>query len=536
MLWDEHPAEMAEALARHDVLLREAIESSGGFVFKTVGDAFYAAFATALDGVGAAVAAQRAIGAEPWPVATPIRVRIALHSGTCEERDRDYFGSVLNRAARLEAVAHGGQTIMSAVTAGLVGDTLPDGVTLGDLGEHRLKDLGRPERVFQISAPGLEDQFAPLRSLTNPQLLHNLPQQVSSFVGRERELAEIRKLLDKSRLVTLTGPGGSGKTRLALQVAAELLDGSGDGVWLADLAPLAEAELVATTVAGVLGVREDAGRPMLATLVDAIRDRDLLVVLDNCEHVIDTAAKLADAVLRACPGVELLATSREPLGISGEHAYRVPSLSLPPANETDPETLGGSEAVLLLVERAAQHTPGYTLEPSDAPIAARVCRRLDGIPLAIELAAARLRTLSIDDLDRRLDQRFRLLTGGSAPPSPANRPSKRRSTGPGTCSHPPSRPSSRASPCSPADGTSTLPRRSHPAATSPTSRSSITSARSSTRASSKPTTPPGPSATDSSRPCVNTPIPSSPNAERSRRSGPHIATTTSTSPRPRRHN
>lgn len=410
--WDAHPAEMAVALGRHDRLLRAVIESWDGFVFKTVGDAFCVAFTDAAQAVAAAVEVQRAARTERWPEVTPIRVRMAVHSGACEERDGDYFGPPVNRVARLEATAHGGQIVVSGTTAGLVADRLTEGVALRDLGEHRLKDLGRPERVFQVCGSGLEDEFPPLRSLDNPQLLHNLPLQVSSFVGRHAELTEIRKLLTRSRLVTLTGPGGAGKTRLALHAAAELLDGSGDGVWLIELAPLDHPDLVGSTVASVLRVREEAGRPILETLVDALGSQRLLIIFDNCEHVIDAVAKLADAFLGFCPGVMLLATSRESLGISGEQVYRVSSLSLPLGNETDPELLSASEAVRLLVERATQHTPGFALDPSKALVTARVCRRLDGIPLAIELAAARLRTLSIDDLDQRLDQRFRLLTGG----------------------------------------------------------------------------------------------------------------------------
>ncbi len=417
-MWDAHPADMQVALARHDVLLREAIEAANGYVFKTVGDAFCAAFATAADALEAAVAAQRAIGAAPWPSSTPIRVRMGLHSGTCEERDGDYFGSVVNRAARLEAIAHGGQTVLSGVTADLVRDSLPDGVALVDLGGHRLKDLGRPERVFQVCAPGLEGEFAPLRSLDNPALLHNLPAQVSTFVGRAREVAELRELVDASRLVTVTGAGGAGKTRLALQVAADLLDGSGDGVWFVDLAPLADPDLVAATIASVLGVREQSGRPLLETLLDALADQHCLLILDNCEHVIEAVAKTAHAILNACPHVHLLATSREPLGIGGEQTYGVPPMALPDVDADAFDLLARSEAVRLFVERAAQHKPGFELDTENAAGVAVLCRRLDGMPLAIELAAARVRSLSVGELTRRLDQRFRILTGGTrtAPP------------------------------------------------------------------------------------------------------------------------
>jgi len=410
--WEAHPLEMKVALARHDEMMRTAIEGTGGYVFKTVGDAFCAAFQDAPTGLATAVGIQRSLDAEPWPSVTPIRVRMALHSGECEERGGDYFGPVVNRAARLEAVAHGGQLVISHLTSQLVYERIPPEVTLRDLGEHRLKDLGRAEHVFQVCIPGLVSDFAPLRSLDNPRLQHNLSEQVSSFVGRDREVAEVRDLLGAARLVTLAGPGGVGKTRLALQSAAESLDGSGDGVWFVDLAPIADSGLVAASVAKVLWVREEVGRAMTETLADALRDRKLLVVLDNCEQVIHAAATVAEALIRHCPRVALLATSREPLGIAGEHVFRVPSLSVP-GPEDDLAMLAASEAVRLFVERAGQQKAGFSLDGDNARIIGKLCRRLDGIPFAIELAAARLRSLSVRDLDAHLDKRFRLLTGGS---------------------------------------------------------------------------------------------------------------------------
>jgi predicted ATPase/class 3 adenylate cyclase/Tfp pilus assembly protein PilF len=410
--WEAHPVEMEGALTRHDELVRSALTKAGGFVFKTVGDAVYAAFVDPVDAISAAVDAQKAIGTEPWPEVTPIRVRMGLHSGVCVERDGDFFGQPVNRVARLEATAHGGQIIVSGATAELVRGRLPGAVTLRDLGEHRLKDLGRPEQVFQVCTDGLASDFPRLRSLSNPELKTNLPEQVSSFVGRERELAEIRELLNTARLVTLTGPGGSGKTRLALHVAAEQVDGSGDGVWLVELAALADPGLVAAKVGNVLGVPEDAGLPVLETLVDALRDHRTLLVLDNCEHVIDATAKLADALLRSCPGVQLLATSREPLGVSGEHLFGVPTLRVPDADESDLEKVAGSEAVRLFVERAAQRKAGFHVDTANAELVLRICRRLDGIPLAIELTAARVRSLSLADIETHLDERFRLLTSG----------------------------------------------------------------------------------------------------------------------------
>lgn len=411
--WEAHPQEMKAALARHDDMLRGEIEAAGGYVFKTVGDAFCAAFHTAPVALATAVGIQRSLAAEEWPFPTPIRVRMALHSGECEERGGDYFGPVVNRAARLEAVAHGGQLVLSRLTAELVAERLPEEVSLRDLGEHRLKDLGRAERVFQVCAAGLASEFAPLHSLDNPGLQHNLGEQISSFVGREREVVEVQAKMREARLVTLAGPGGVGKTRLALQVAAESLDGSGDGVWFVDLAPIADPSLVAASAAKVLWVSEEAGRSVVESLVDALRDRELLIVLDNCEQVIAAVAVLADALLRHCHRVVLLATSREPLGIGGEHVYRVPSLSVPGPGVEDPLVLAGYEAVRLFVERAAQQKAGFSLDDHDAVVVGRLCRRLDGIPFAIELAAARLRSLSLHDIDAHLDRRFRLLTGGS---------------------------------------------------------------------------------------------------------------------------
>ena len=412
-LWERAPDAMADALKRHDELLRDAIEGSGGHVFKTVGDAFCAAFPTATEAVQAAEAAQRALVAEPWPADTVLRVRIALHTGECEERDGDYFGLAVNRLARLEATAHGGQVVLSRATADIVGDHLPPGVGLRHLGTHHLKDLGRPEEVFQLEMEGLDTEFPPLRSLDNPKLMHNLPELVSSFVGRETEVIEVRKLIETSRLVTLTGAGGSGKTRLALQVAADLLDDFTDGVWLVELASLADPELVESAVASVLKVQQQPGEDLLKTLVDAVADRCLLVVLDNCEHLLVAAAMLAETLVQSCPRLSLLATSREPLAIGGERSYRVPSLSLPgPDQILAHDEVRSFDAVQLFAERAVGHQPDFLLDETNADTVASLCRSLDGMPLALELAAARLGSLSVADIERRLDDRFRILTKG----------------------------------------------------------------------------------------------------------------------------
>jgi predicted ATPase/class 3 adenylate cyclase len=411
-LWEMRPQPMDRALQRHDALLRTAIESSGGYVFKTVGDAFCAAFSTTQAGVEAALAAQRALACAEWTEAS-IRVRMALHTGVCQERDGDYFGPAVNRTARLEAVAHGGQVVMSRATAELVRDLLPEGASLRDLGDHRLKDLSRPERVFQLDAGGLPVEFPPLRSLGAYR--HNLPVPLTSFIGRSREVGELRALVDDSRLLTLAGAGGSGKTRLALQVAAEAVDRWENGVWFVDLAPLADPDLVAKGVAIAVGVREEPGRPLIDALIDGLHGRRLLVLLDNCEHLIDACAKLVDALLRSCPGVQVMATSREPLGLTGEHVYRVPSLSLPPTGgeSVDRTAALGFEAVQLFLDRASSHNPAFVFDDDNVTLVLSVCDHLDGIPLAIELAAARLRSLSIGDIDGRLGTRFRLLTGGS---------------------------------------------------------------------------------------------------------------------------
>ena len=358
-LWETEPGAMSAALRRHDQILREAITSADGFVFKTVGDAFCAAFPTAAGGLAAAVTAQRALAAEKWPEPVALRARMALHTGVCEEREGDYFGPVVNRAARLEATAHGGQVVVSGTTAELVKDTLSEGLVLKDLGRHRLKDLGTPEAIFQLVAADLASDFPPLRSLDNPDLKNNLPVQVSSFVGRDAEVIQVRSLIDQSRLITLTGSGGCGKSRLALQVAADEVDGSADGVWLVELAPVGSPDLVAATVATALSVREEPGRSLTDTLIDSLSERRLLIVLDNCEHLIGTCAKLVDALLRSCPKVVVLATSREPLGIDGEHVFRIPSLSLPPlgAGNAGTNDAARSEAVALFVERASAHRP-----------------------------------------------------------------------------------------------------------------------------------------------------------------------------------
>ena len=414
-LWERNPTEMTVALQRHDAIIREAVESVGGRVFKTTGDGFHAVFTAPVDCLIAAAEAQSSLQLEEWPQDTPIKVRMGLHTGLCEQRDDDYFGPVMNRTARLMDVAHGGQTVVSRAMVELAQDSSPQWLNFLDLGEHRLKDLSRPERVFQLDIEGMGVEFPPLRSLNDGIREHNLPVLLSSFVGRETEVIEVRKLVQASRLVTLTGAGGSGKTRLALQVAAESLDDFAESVWLVELASLADPALVTSTVASALGVREEPGRPPLETLVNALSDRHLLVVLDNCEHLRVPSALLADALLRSCPGLCVLATSREPLGVTGEHVYRVPPLSLP---DSGPILLAGQaesfDAVKLFVERAAAHNSTFHLGLDNAAGVVSLCRELDGMPLAIELAAARVTSLSIEEIEGRLADRFRLLTRGDS--------------------------------------------------------------------------------------------------------------------------
>ena len=413
-LWEQQPEAMRDALARHDTLLRSAIEDNSGVVFKTVGDAFCAAFSTALDALKAALAAQCALHAATHTADLSLRVRMAMHTGAAELRDNDYFGQPLSRVARLLSAGHGGQTLLSDVAHNLTQDTLPPAVLLRSLGEHRLKDLGRPEPVFQLIHPDLPSEFPPLKSLNNADMPNNLPQQVTSFIGREQEIEAVKFLLDRTRLLTLTGSGGCGKTRLALQVAADILEKYPEGVWLVELAALTDPTLVVQTVAQTLNVTEEPGKPRLQTLLGALASRRLLIILDNCEHLLDACAHLADALLTSCHDVHILASSREGLGIAGETLYRIPSLSLPDLKQTaTPASLFAYESVRLFVDRSAAALPAFTVTDANAYALASVCHRLDGIPLAIELASARVRSLSLEEINARLDNRFRLLTGGS---------------------------------------------------------------------------------------------------------------------------
>ena len=399
------------AMLRHHTLLSAAISRHRGYVFETVGDAFYVSFEHASDAIDAAVAAQIALMAEPWDPRAPIKARMSVHSGEVERRGSKYFGAPLFRAARLLSTAHGGQIVVSSVTAQLVHD-VDQVFQLDDLGEHRLRDLTRPERIWQVSHPDLPQRFPPLRSLSTQA--NNLPGQLTTFVGRERELLETRKLLGTTRLLTLLGTGGAGKTRLATQIGADALHDYDDGVWFVDLAPVANPDQVFQVVASAIGVTPRANQTPRAAVIANLEGKRALLILDNCEHLIAACADAADVLLRACPRLQVLATSREVLSVPGEVSWRVPSLSLPPNTGIQTaEQVTQFEAVRLFVDRAMLASPRFTVTNANAPAVAQICWRLDGIPLAIELAASRIRTLSAEQIAVRLDDCFRVLTGGS---------------------------------------------------------------------------------------------------------------------------
>ena len=412
-------AAYTELLERHQQLVREALRD--GAEISTAGDSFFVAFDSAVTAVEAAVAAQRALHAHDWPPEGAIRIRIGLHTGQATLSGGDYVGLDVHRAARIATAGRGSQVLLSESTYALTHRQLPDGITIRDLGPHRLRDLMVPEHLFELVIAGLAADFPRLMTLDDRRT--NLPIQLTSFIGRERETGELHALAKNQRLITVIGAGGTGKTRLALQVAGELVDPYPDGVWLVELAPVTAAELVAQEVARTLSVQDEPGRTIQETLIDFVRLKRLLLILDNCEHVIGSVAMLVSTLFRSAPSLAVLATSREALGISGETVYPLPSMGVPPTMRTadhdrdaDGEwlsTVAASEAVRLFVERAAAVQPSFELEVDNAEAIGDICRRLDGIPLAIELAAARVTLLSVQDIDARLGDRFRLLTGGS---------------------------------------------------------------------------------------------------------------------------
>ena len=395
-LWETQPDEMTAAIARLNQTVSEVIATHDGVrpVEQGEGDSFVAAFARAADAVECSLELQRA------PLA-PIRLRIGVHTGDVQLRDEgNYAGPTINRTARLRDLAHGGQTVLSGATEDMVIDRLPDGAWLTDLGTHPLRDLPRPERVVQLCHPDLRNDFPPLRT-AKAAVSHNFPVQLTSFVGRGAQMTDLEKLLVDNRLVTLTGAGGAGKTRLAVEIAARIAAEFGDSVWYVDLAPITHPGIVPVAVARALGLPDQPGRSTMDTLLRFVRDRQMLVVLDNCEHLLDASAELLVALLGAAPGLTVLATSREPIGVAGEVSWRVPSLSL------------AHEAIELFIDRARRARPDFAVEDDNAPAVGEICRRLDGMPLAIELAAARVRALSVAEILEGLHDRFRLLTGGA---------------------------------------------------------------------------------------------------------------------------
>ena len=408
-LWEESPRAMATALRRHDEIIRGAVAEYRGHhkPARGEGDSHFAVFSSPMDAVKCALHVQRSLASEDWPDEAAISVRIGLHRGEVEERGGDYYGPTVNRAARLRAIAHGGQTILSAAVADAVQPLDAPELDFRDRGRHRLKDLEEPMHVFELRHPELRDDFPPLMSLDGRR--HNLPLQLTSFIGREDEIGMVTKLLDEDhRLVTLAGSGGIGKTRLSVQVAAELVDAYPEGVWLVELAPLTDpARLPQVMLAALDGPAESDS---LDDLVTHLSTRRTLIVLDNCEHVVAAAAQAVEAILGSCPGVAVLATTREPLSIPGERVIRLGGMPLPDGD--DDRLAEVYPGVRLFVERAAAVEPTFALDEEATLAVTRICRRLDGLPLAIELAAARASVLSAQQIDERLANRFTLLTGG----------------------------------------------------------------------------------------------------------------------------
>ncbi|MGC2375116.1 MAG: LuxR C-terminal-related transcriptional regulator [Solirubrobacteraceae bacterium] len=414
-LWQDEPEAMSRAVPEHYALLQEAVARHGGVrpVEQGEGDSIVAAFSRGSDAAAAALEIQRCMRTHEWPEGPDLRVRVALHTAEAQLRDEgNYFGLALSRCARLRELAHGGQVLVSRATHDLVVDRLPAGARLADRGVHRLRDLGRPEHVHELLDDDDPQEFPALRSLD--VLPNNLPDQLTSFVGRVGELREVQTALDGTRLLTLTGAGGCGKTRLALQTAADTVDRHLDGSWWVELAPLVSSEQIGPALAAALDVRPLPGQTALDAAVSHLAGRRALVVLDNCEHLLEASAAVAEAVLRAGPAVVVLATSRAPLGVAGETNWRVPSLTLPAERAHEPvEALAQSDAVRLFIERALKVRPNFAITNDNAPSVAGICHALDGIPLAIELAAARVRLMAVEEIAAALTDRFRLLTGGT---------------------------------------------------------------------------------------------------------------------------
>ena len=412
-LAQQYPDAMPGMIARHNEILNQSIQAHDGYVFLTVGDSFCAAFHSASDALSAALDAQRCLFGEPW-VQAAVKVRMGLHTGTAQiSEDGQYSGyTTLALTQRIMAAGHGGQVLLSGAARELVRDSLPEGTELIDLGEKRLKDLLRPEHLYQLNIFGLPVVFSPLKTLD--ALPNNLPIQLTTFIGREKEIVDVKRDLELHRLVTLTGSGGTGKTRLSLQVAAELLEEFDHGVWFVELAPLSDPDLIPRTILSTIGIIEQRGKTSLEVLQEYLQDKRILILLDNCEHLIEASASLVNTLLSAAPGLKILASSRESLGVRGEASYPVPSLALPDIKHLPiVEQISAYEAVRLFIDRASLVAPHFMVDKDNAPFIAQICYRLDGIPLAIELAAARVKVLSVEQISMRLDDRFRLLTGGS---------------------------------------------------------------------------------------------------------------------------
>ena len=409
-LWEGEPEGMRGALVRHNDVVARAVEEQGGSLVRSTGDGFVAVFPTADCALRAALTAQLALEVESWHLSEPLRVRMGVHTDVVATADGEYLSPPLNRCSRLMSAAHGGQIICSEATAVLARAALGQDADLVDLGEHMLRDLSQPVKIFQLVHPGLDRDFPPLRTLDAYPT--NLPVELSTFIGREHQLTEIAAVLGEARVVTLTGVGGVGKSRLALQVAADVIPSYRDGAWLVELAPIIDPDAIAEVVATSLGVAQRQGQSVAQSVVDFLRAKRLILIIDNCEHLLDAAARFIDEIVRSCPHVLVLATSREGLGVVGERMIAVPSLELPAVAPDEVEALTSTEAVRLFLERANEAKANFAMTDDNRGAIVRLCRRLDGIPLAIELAAARIRSLTPAELADRLDARFRLLAGG----------------------------------------------------------------------------------------------------------------------------
>ena len=411
----------AAVITEHNRIVAAAADGNGGSKVDAAGDGLFYSFPTARGGLAAAIRAQRDLTAHEWPVPADVRVRMGIHIGEPISADTGYVGIDVHRASRICSAGHGGQILVSEAVRTLVGSGMPADVTLLDLGAHRLRGLDTPEHLYQVQAPGLATEFPPVRSLDT--IPNNLPRQLSSFVGRAAEITEVEAQLGEASVLTLTGPGGVGKTRLALEVGARLAPAYDGGVWMVDLGSVVEGALVTDAVASTLNVTPSANMPLMASVVTTVGEKRVLLIVDNCEHLLDAVVETLDGLFQHCPNLQVLATSREALGIAGESLVHVPSLSLPAASVVDHDlaTLATYDAVRLFLDRGRAAVPGFALTVDNAAAVANICRRLDGIPLAVELAAARIRSLPPSQIAARLDQRFRLLSGGSRTALPRHR-------------------------------------------------------------------------------------------------------------------